>query len=62
MVAPLAPKDDGAGAPEDEIEITPQMIEAGALSLADLCEASLASQAKEVFRAMWAARKTSGSR
>ena len=43
-----------AGAPKDEIEISPAMIEAGAIRLGDLDGASLAYQAREVFLAMWA--------
>jgi hypothetical protein len=46
----------GAGAPETEIEITPEMIEAGLRRLGELDGASLAYQATEVFLAMWVAR------
>lgn len=36
-----------------EIEITPQMIEAGAIRLSELDEASSTHAAEEVFLAMW---------
>jgi hypothetical protein len=47
-----------AGAPEDEIEITPEMIEAGVDVLYQYAPsmAGFDFWAGEIFRAMWAAR------
>ena len=36
----------------DEIEITPEMIEAGVNALSDSCDSSLSFQAKSVFESM----------
>jgi hypothetical protein len=51
---------EAAGAPETEIEITPEMIEAGVMALS-LCEPhdSRASTARDVFIAMEAVRTRS---
>ena len=49
----------GAGAPEDEIDVTPEMIKAG---VAELCTYNLDYETREeaairIFEAMWSANK-----
>jgi hypothetical protein len=48
----------GAGAPEQEVEVTPEMIKAGVLELREKCIGEdLAEIVTDVFYIMWAARK-----